>query len=310
MPRDLDVRLLRHFVAVADELHFSRAAARLYVAQQTLSRDIRALEDRLGTRLLERNSRSVSLTAAGERLLRHARRLIDDHDELIRAMRVDSGGFVVDIVGEQTTPARVLTEARRQEDGFEYYARTGTGLREAVAQLRAGALDVAFGHWSATAGPSAGLRRRLVRHEPLALLLPLTDPLADSPVIEPAALAELTVCVRAGRHVTADWEIVAQQLLTGWGARSAVDHPYVRGADEVDHHVRAGEPPVLVPISQPATATSVVRPLVNPVPVLSWSMVWLDERDHPALDVLHAVIDRLQDTEHWDALPSPDQPPQ
>lgn len=59
MTRELDPRLLRHFVAVAEELHFSRAAERLFVAQQTLSRDVRKLEERAGTPLLDRTSRRV-----------------------------------------------------------------------------------------------------------------------------------------------------------------------------------------------------------------------------------------------------------
>lgn len=126
--QDLDIRLLRHFVAVAEELHFTRAAAKTYVAQQALSRDVRTLEQRLGTRLVERSTRRVSLTADGERLLRRAGPLLAQHDDLVREMRGDSPGFLVDIVGEQTTPARVLTAARRHEDGFEYYARLGSGL--------------------------------------------------------------------------------------------------------------------------------------------------------------------------------------
>src|SRR6185369_6936388 len=84
-PRHLDPRLLRAFLAVAEELHFTRAAARLYVAQQALSRDIRRLERDLGAELFLRTTRQVALTPDGERLLPYARRVLDAHDELLAA---------------------------------------------------------------------------------------------------------------------------------------------------------------------------------------------------------------------------------
>jgi DNA-binding transcriptional LysR family regulator len=72
----LDLRRLRYFVAVAEDLHFGRAAARLYITQPVLSRQIRLLEQELGAQLLERSSRNVKLTAAGEQLLEDGRMLL------------------------------------------------------------------------------------------------------------------------------------------------------------------------------------------------------------------------------------------
>lgn len=74
---DLEVRQLRYFVAVAEELHFGRAAERLGMAQPPLSRAIRGLERQLGVPLLERTTRQVRLTAAGEILLRDARAVLE-----------------------------------------------------------------------------------------------------------------------------------------------------------------------------------------------------------------------------------------
>ena len=73
---DLDLRLVRYFVAVADELHFGRAAAKLYVSQPALSKQIRKLEEQLGAALLVRDSRHVELTARGQRFLEDARQLL------------------------------------------------------------------------------------------------------------------------------------------------------------------------------------------------------------------------------------------
>lgn len=84
----IDLRQLDAFVAVAEELHFGRAAARIHIAQSPLSRIIQRLESELGTALFVRNNRNVRLTAAGEALLGGARELLDLADQV--AARVAS----------------------------------------------------------------------------------------------------------------------------------------------------------------------------------------------------------------------------
>jgi DNA-binding transcriptional LysR family regulator len=89
---NLELRQLRYFVTVADELHFGRAAARLYMTQPPLSQTIQALEEQLGAPLFVRSRRAVALTAAGQALLPEARRMLDQAAELPELVRRAAAG--------------------------------------------------------------------------------------------------------------------------------------------------------------------------------------------------------------------------
>ncbi|MFC9357395.1 LysR family transcriptional regulator [Rhodococcus sp. NPDC057014] len=107
----LDLRLLSYFVAVADELHFGRAAARLHIAQPSLSVQIRKLEHTLGAVLLLRNSRHVELTPAGQVLLEESRRMLADAERIVALTRDAAHGSSTRklVVGFQANAAAELT---------------------------------------------------------------------------------------------------------------------------------------------------------------------------------------------------------
>ena len=107
---ELEIRSLRYFVAAAEELNFTRAAARLYIAQQALSREIKRLEERLGTTLFLRTTRRVTLTPDGERLLVRARDLVARHDAVWADVHVPAAQpTVVDLMSEgRLTATRIL----------------------------------------------------------------------------------------------------------------------------------------------------------------------------------------------------------
>jgi DNA-binding transcriptional LysR family regulator len=101
------MRKLRYFVAVAQRLHFGRAAAALYISQPALSRQIRQLEQELGVELFERNSRQVRLTPAGQRLAEEGARLLADSEAAVaRARRAAAGELCLTVGYVRCTPNR------------------------------------------------------------------------------------------------------------------------------------------------------------------------------------------------------------
>jgi DNA-binding transcriptional LysR family regulator len=307
MTDELDLRLLRHFVAVAEELHFTRAAARLYVAQQALSRDIGRLEQQLGVRLFIRTTRRVALTAEGERLLVRARELLALHDQTLQELHGpgEPRPLLVDLLAEGHTPTRVLHGARQRVPHVELVGRFHGGLGAALHLLLAGGLDVAFGRSEGLGRPfpSQQLCRRLVRLEPLALLLPQDDPLAALDAVPMEALRGTQVDVSAGNEQAPEWVDLGMRLLAAFGAEPSPPHPHAEGLEETVRHLHAEGLPILTLLERPLAPGVVVRPLTEPVPLYPWTMVFHRELRHPGLDALHASIDELALREDWHQLP-------
>jgi DNA-binding transcriptional LysR family regulator len=301
---DLDLRLLRHFVAVAEELHFSRAAERLFVAQQAISRDVRKLEDRVGTPLLDRTSRRVALTPAGRRLLARARQLLALHDEILRELRGEATSLLVDVVGERLTPALILGAARNRTAGYEFFARFHGGLEAALPLLAAHRLDVTFGRWHGVIGQVPnGLRHELVRYERIAVLVPERHRLAEWAEIPMSALREADACWHCGDHASGEWEHAMLQLFADSDMQPTPPRPNVRGVDELAYHLQQWDSPVLTISSQPDVPGAVIRPLVEPVAVYPWSMIWRTDLRHPGVAALRAASRHLADREGWLDLP-------
>ncbi|RVU24504.1 LysR family transcriptional regulator [Streptomyces antnestii] len=304
-PAHLESRLLRAFLAVAEELHFTRAAARLYVAQQALSRDIRRLERELGTELFARSTRQVALTADGARLLPYARRVLVAQDDLLAAFaRRPAPGAARPLLVDVNSPGlvfeRILRRARELAPDCELMARYESGLTGAAAEMTAGRLDASFGRY---AGLDAAVRARLshqpVRYEPMTLVLPDDHPLAALDSVPLARLAGETVYAGAGNPRTPEWTDLAARLFEGRGIAVAPPAPLAVGTEEFRRIMAKTGNPVLAAGDFPALPGTVVRPLTDPVPLSPVSLVWPTGLTHPGIDALRAAAVTLAERNGW-----------
>lgn len=289
----MELRHLRYFVAVGEELHFGRAARRLHLAQPPLSRQIQALEKELGVRLLERTKRHVELTPAGRVFLEHARKLLSQADDAVvaarRAARGEIGRLAVGFVGSATYS--VLPEllrvfhARFPEVELVLHEMTSAHQHQA---LREGRIEVGFVR---PAIPDEALARCVIRREPLVAALPAGHRLAQDN--GPLPLSDLAgepfiLFPRDPRPSFGD-------LITGYCVAAGFSPRVVQETQEMQTAVSlvaAGIGVSLVPEavrSLPRTGVT-YRRLTEP-PVTELTMVY--RHDHPSA-VLRAFLEVVE----------------
>lgn len=192
-------RQLRYFVTVADEAHFSRAAARLYITQPALSQAIARLETALDVQLLVRNRHNVELTDAGVELLQRARRLLADRDEAVERVRSVSRGDVgvlrlgVALLAEhEVAPALSALIASYPDMVLDRVTAVSERL---IDHLREGGLDAAFVHQVPALASAEGVEWQVIMRAGLAAVMAATNPLAAQKSITLAELQHETFLV-------------------------------------------------------------------------------------------------------------------
>ncbi|MFZ3451864.1 LysR family transcriptional regulator [Arthrobacter sp. 7Tela_A1] len=189
----MEIRWLEAFVAVAEELHFGNAAARLRMAQSPLSQTIRKLERSLGVELFHRSTRSVELTAPGHALLPYAREVLGQLDVAAKAVKLPRGqvygnltlGFT-GVLNHFSLPPL----ARAVQQAYPEIALTLVGrvmTQDAVQQLESGSLDLAF---VGLPVDSSRINARLLAQEPFGVVLPEGHRMAGMDAVDLAALAD------------------------------------------------------------------------------------------------------------------------
>jgi DNA-binding transcriptional LysR family regulator len=199
----MNLQHLKHFLAVAEELHFGRAAERIGMAQPPLSQSIRRLEDSLGCRLFIRTRRQVELTPAGETLLQHAREILNQLEYAQKAvLRAHEAGLTRVTIGftpnalSDAVPKAML-ELRRLAPGVEVHLQEGN-TSEQINGLLTGKLDLGFVH--APSPEISGLELRLVETSAPVAAIPTGWPLAERAELQMADFADLPLLMYPSHH--------------------------------------------------------------------------------------------------------------
>ncbi|MEC3917641.1 LysR family transcriptional regulator [Nocardia sp. CDC160] len=287
----MELKQLRYFVAVAEQLSFSEAGRRLFISQQALSRIIRQLEHELGVRLFERTTRTVTLTAAGEALLAAVPPALAQVDAAVEsALRADgrAGPLRVDICSAGLrTGAQILRTLRREcPDRPIHQVEEGVSL--GLAALADGRLDILFGLASHR---RADLPARLLRYERVLVGMAPGHHLARLPAVPVAALRD-TQLLLPSDTAAGEWTEFVTDFCTAAGVIPERWPGTVHGPVAVAELLR--ESSCVVPTlewTQPP-ADIVFRPLVEPTPIFPWSMMIAPKFRHTV--EYHTVIRSIQ----------------
>jgi len=288
-----ELRHLRYFVAVAEELNFSRAAERLHMAQPPLSVAIRQLEQELGTSLFERTSREVRLTEAGLALLDGARRTLAEADAAVAAARRAATGEVGSLCIGYNWSARFDTlpalgrAFKRTHPDVELLAEEMRPNQMARA-LRAGAIDVALALYPEVV---AGLTYQTIRREPIVALLSAAHPLARQDAVRLEALA--------GEFLMFPRELAPRlhDFYVGLCRRSGFEPKL--SAESARSRWTIGTWEISTAALLPASVANdlpdgvVVVPITGTGEALEFQLAWRSDNHNPALAAFAALAERV-----------------
>ena len=278
----MELRQLRYFVTLAEELHFGRAAAREHIVQSALSQQLQRLERELGVRLLERSTHHVGLTAAGAAFLVEARQIIAHVDRAAQVARSAAGTSprlrVGIIDASYDSMPLILHEVQARYPDLVIH-QIEAGVPEQYQQLLDGRLDVGIGR--AALAPS-GVSSQLFRQDPLGVLVPDGHRFASLDGVPVATLAQEPLLLAEDVRAPEFNQFVVEMCRSA-GFTPAVYEGTVESIRAAAALVAAGRCLYCVPSSCiSALPGTIWRPLVEPVSHYPWSILWraTDTSDH------------------------------
>jgi LysR family transcriptional regulator, benzoate and cis,cis-muconate-responsive activator of ben and cat genes len=288
----MDLRHLRYFQAVAEELSFSKAARRLRIAQPALSRAVQELERDVGTRLLDRDRHSVRLTPAGAVMLQETGLLLERLQEALRRVQRAAAGqdgeLRLGYIGPPTQPflGRLLQEYRQRLPRITVLLeeRTPERVWEMVSQ---GRLSVGLTR-PVLAHEELGLKSLTLREETLCAVVPASHPLASQTHLDWPALADQPIILLARREGAGSHDtILAACQQAGFAPRIA-HTPSLIGT--ILQYVESGAGIGIVPESVlPPTPALRLLPL-HPRHSIPLVMVWAKDGDDPSVAAFRALV--------------------
>lgn len=300
----MDLRQLRYFQAVAEELSFSRAARRLHIAQPALSRTVKELEEQLGVRLLERDRRTVRITPGGSVLLSETGVLLERLEETARRVRRaasgEEGELRLGYIGPPTQAflGRLLKEFRRRHPRVTILLeeRTPERVCEMVAR---GKLNLGLTRPVASE-QALGLTSRLLRREPLWAALPREHPLAGQRALRWRQLDQQPLIVLSRREGVSLHDAILGACRTAGFSPSLGHTPSV--INTVLAYVEAGAGLGVIPDSVAALGHGrglEFRPLV-PRRFADLVMVWAVDHATPVAEVFRdLILEKLRAGQLW-----------
>ena len=278
----MELTTLRYFVTVAHELHFRRAAAKLYMTQGPLSAAIKKLEEELGTLLFERSSRSVRLTPEGEFFLSEAEAVLKRSQLALERLRKKVADGKENLAVGYNEPALytflpgLLADCRRSFPGIRLELREMETL-EQINALHEDELDIGF--MRPFGFDLKGLCSKLVYREHYRLAMPRDYPLVRKKVITLEDIAEHEIILFA-REVNPQLFDLLTRNLSIPGCSSPRFRQDARNKNSVLAMVEAGFGAALLPESclKDRNSGIVFRPLAAELPSVDIMAVWKDER--------------------------------